>query len=70
MYPMGARVPGRGIICKTMGVVAAIYADALLERSMARETPRNWNWEGNVTVGGKDGDPLITDEGEALFYLI
>ena len=69
MYPMGAREPGRGIICKTMGVVAAIYADALLERSMARETPRNWNWEGNVTEGGNDSDPLIADAGEAFIFV-
>jgi hypothetical protein len=69
MYPMGAREPGRGIIHKTMGVVAALNAGTSGERSMARETPHNWNWEGNVTEGGNDGDPLIANEGEACFFI-
>jgi hypothetical protein len=28
------------------------------------------NWEGNVTEGGDDGDPLIDDAGEAFFFCI
>jgi hypothetical protein len=67
MYPMGAREPGRGIIRKTPGVVAVLNTGASGERSMAREIPRNWNWEGDVTEGGNDGDPSIADEGEAFF---
>jgi hypothetical protein len=67
--PYGGQVPGRGIICKTTGVVVALNAGALLERSMARETQHNWNWEGNVTEGGDNGDPLIADEGEAFFFV-
>ncbi len=70
MYPMGTKEPGRGIIRKIMGVVAALNAGALLERSTARETPRIWNWEGNVTEGGNNGDPLIANEGEAFFLYI
>jgi hypothetical protein len=27
------------------------------------------NWEGDVTEGGNDGDPLIADEGEAFFFV-
>jgi hypothetical protein len=34
---MGAAEPRRGIIRKTTGVVVAVEAGALLERSMARE---------------------------------
>jgi hypothetical protein len=68
MYPMGAREPGRGIIRKTTGVVAALNTGVSGERSMARETPRIWNWEGDVSEGGNNGDPLIADEGEAFFF--
>ncbi len=28
------------------------------------------NWEGNVTEGGDDSDPLIADAGEAFFFCI
>jgi hypothetical protein len=67
---MGAREPGRGIIRKTMGVVAAMNAGLSREGSMARETPCNWNWEGNATEGHDNGDPLIADEEEAFFIII
>jgi hypothetical protein len=66
---MGAREPGRDIIRKTTGVVAAMNAGTSREGSMARETPRNRNWEGNVSEGHDDGDPLIADEEEAFFNI-
>jgi hypothetical protein len=66
---MGAREPGRGIIRKTTGVVAAMNASMSSEGSIARETPRNWNWEGNVTKGHDDGDPLIANEEEAFLCI-
>jgi hypothetical protein len=68
MYPMGAREPGIGKIRKKTGVEAAVNAGASLERSMARETRRNRNWEGDVTEGGDDSDPLIADKGKAFFF--
>ncbi len=37
---------------------------------MARETPRNWNWEGDVIEGGNAGDPLIANEEEAFFVFV
>jgi hypothetical protein len=30
----------------------------------------HWNWEGDVTEGGNDGDPLIDNAGEGFFFII
>jgi hypothetical protein len=65
MYPMGAGEPGRGMICRTTGVVAATDAVVTLGGSMAAsggrrvdetEIPQNENLEVEVSEGHDNGD--------------